>query len=267
MNQKRVAMIFGAIYLAIGAVYLSRASNELESAIFLLPPLLAAVLGFYASSIYKLENIHGKTMAWLGSGLTLFFIGELLFFLYQFVFHKTPFPSVADVFYLLAYPMLLAGLLIEVKMHKPKLSEFNKQALAIITLIFLSLLGVVCYFGIYNAYDAKASTLANIIGMSYGVADLIILVPVIYVLKLAFQFRGGKLFVSWMLIFCAMIFMLAGDIFFASYNDQYSAGTWPYNLIDLFWTASYLLFGYSFYFTASSLKELRAKLLRAKVKK
>jgi hypothetical protein len=267
MNSKKTASIFIATFLFIGGFYLSRTNSQIESVLFLFPPLLAAILGLYAANTYKLENIHGRSTAFLAAGLGFFFIGELLFYFYQFVFHKMPFPSVADVFYLLAYPLLLWGLLIEVKMHKPKLSEFSKRALTVMITLLLVLTAIVSYFGIYKAYDSSSSFLANVIGMGYGVADLIILVPTMYVLKLAFQFRGGKLFNSWMLIFFAILFMLAADILFASYNDQYSAGTWPYNLIDLLWTASYLLFGYSFFYTASALKELHNKFLKSKLTK
>lgn len=264
MSRTNAAIFFSAIYVAIGSVYLATTNNKLQGIVFLMPPLLAAILGFYAANTYKLENIHGKTMALLASGLAFFFAGELFFFMYQYVFHKTPFPSIADVFYLLAYPLILLGLLNEVRVHKPKLTEFSKKAITLMSLVTVAIVAVVAYFGIYKAYDSDATLLANSIAISYGIADLIILVPTMYVLKLAFDFKGGKLFYSWMLVFFAMLFMLTGDVLFASYVDQYSAGTSPYNLIDLLWVASYLLFAYSFLYTASVLKELRQKLVKPK---
>lgn len=264
MNRTNVAIIFAVIYSAIAGVYLSKTANEFQGVLFLLPPLLATIFGFYAANTYKLENIHGKSMAFLALGMACFFIGETLFFMYQYVFHKMPFPSIADVFYLLAYPMILAGLLIEVKMHKPKLSEFNTAAVTVMGGILVALVAIVTYFGIYKAYDPEATFLANWIATSYGIADIIILVPAMYVLKLAFDFKGGKLFNSWMLIFFGMLFMLAGDILFASYSTQYSDGSWPYTLIDMLWVASYLLFAYSFFYTASVLRELRQKLVKPK---
>lgn len=264
MNRTNVAIIFAVIYSAIAGVYFSKTSNEFQGILFLIPPLLATLFGLYAASTYKLENIHGKSMAFLALGMACFFIGETLFFMYQYVFHKMPFPSVADVFYLLAYPMILIGLLIEVRMHKPRLSEFNKSALAIMGGVLAVLIAVVTYFGIYKAYDPDAAFFANWIAASYGIGDIIILIPAMYVLKLAFDYKGGKLFNSWILIFFAMLFMLSGDILFATYSTQYSAGAWPYTLIDLLWVASYLLFAYSFYYTASVLRELRKKLIKPK---
>lgn len=260
MKPKFVLELFVGFFVAFGLLYVSRISSQFESFVFLGPPLLAAIMGMYTARTYQLKNIHGKSAAFIGGGLALFFVGELLFFLYQYVFHTDPFPSPADVFYLTAYPLILAGLLIEVRVHKPHFNEFSKSSIALMLPIVLALTAVVSYFGIYKVYDDSSSALANFIGMSYGIADLFILVPTLYVLKLALQFRGGKLFNSWMFIFFAMLFMLGGDILFASYNDQYSQAEWPYTLIDLLWTASYLLFAYSFYYTASVLKELRNKL-------
>ena len=264
MNRSSVAIIFAVIYSAIAGVYFANTSTKLQGTIFLLPPLLATVMGLYAAGTYKLRNIHGKSMAFLAAGMAFFFIGETLFFMYQYVFHKMPFPSVADVFYLLAYPLILAGLMIEVKMHKPRLSEFNRTTTTVMGGILVALVAVVTYFGIYKAYDPDATFLANWIATSYGIADLIIIVPAMYVLKLAFDFKGGKLFNSWIMIFFAMLFMLSGDILFASYSTQYSDSIWPYTLIDLCWVASYLLFGYSFFYTASVLRELRQKLVKPK---
>lgn len=264
MNRTDAGIVFLAIYSAFVGAYLSNASSKFQSLLFLFPPLLAALLGFYAASTYKLGNIHGRSMAFLASGMAFFFVGEALFFYYQYILDKTPFPSIADVFYLLAYPMILIGLMIEVRMHKPRLSEFSKKTIFVMSTAFIALLGIVSYFGIYKAYDTDATILSNWIAISYGVADLIILIPAMYVLKLAFDFKGGKLFNTWIMIFFAMLFMLAGDILFASYNEKYSEGLKPYTLIDLLWVASYLLFAYSFFYTGSVLRELRKKLVKPK---
>ena len=59
MNRTKTAMAFITLYAVIAGYYLSRTNTKTESLIFLFPPLLAALLGFYAANTYKLENIHG----------------------------------------------------------------------------------------------------------------------------------------------------------------------------------------------------------------
>src|SRR5207302_5981460 len=51
-----------------------------------------------------------------GAGLFAFSVGDVLFNLYAFVWHRDPpVPSIADVFYLAGYPLLTAGLLLLVR--------------------------------------------------------------------------------------------------------------------------------------------------------
>ena len=50
------------------------------------------------------------------AGLLAFTVGDVLFNLYSFVWHRDPpVPSVADVFYLAGYPFLTAGLILLVR--------------------------------------------------------------------------------------------------------------------------------------------------------
>lgn len=268
MNRNLAAIGFLSFYAIISAIYLAKVSNEFQGILFLIPPLLATILGFYAAKTYEFRNVHGRSMLFMALGLGFFFIGELIFFLFQYVFNMDPFPSVADVFYLTAYPLLLFGFITEIRIYKPRLSDFNTSFLSVALPIIALVGALVVYFGIIKVFDQDASFWSNWIAMSYGVADLILLIPSVFILKLALGFSGGKLFNSWMMIFYAVLFMLAGDLLFALNSDNYSTGAYPYTLIDLLWTASYLLFGFSFFYTASVLKELRQVLnqLRDKIK-
>jgi hypothetical protein len=48
-------------------------------------------------------------------GQLLFVIGDVLYAIIEQVLHQSPFPSVADGFYLAGYPVLAAGLLILIR--------------------------------------------------------------------------------------------------------------------------------------------------------
>src|SRR3954452_24893965 len=47
----------------------------------------------------------------------LFAVGDLLFGVYEQILHRAPFPSVADFFYLAAYPVIAAGILLLVRLR------------------------------------------------------------------------------------------------------------------------------------------------------
>jgi hypothetical protein len=261
MKQKPLVIgLVLALFSVTACAYVFRWSTFVANILFLLPPFLAFSAAFYAARTYHLNNPHGQSLVLLASGLFCLFVGELLFFLFQFAFDIDPYPSAADVFYLAAYPLLFLGFMREVATHKINWSRSNKFSDLMATLFVLALAVIVCYFGIYLAYNAGDSVLGNVIGMGYGVVDLIILVPVLFILKMTLDYRGGKLFTSWTLILLAVMLMMAGDILFSIFKDNYTALEYPYTLIDIIWVASYLSFAYSFYHTAHTIKTTHKKL-------
>lgn len=263
MSKKQfAALVLAALFAGIGATYLSRASTLLSNIVFLLPPFLAVLAAACATRTYGLKNAHGIALALFATGLGCFFVGEFIFFLFQFVYHIEPFPSVADIFYLAAYPLLLGGFIKEITLHRVSLLSGNKLVLLLMSSLLSALAVIVLYFGVFLAYSSGDSLISNGIAIGYGIGDLILIVPSLFVLKIALDFRGGKLYNSWMLLLVAIMFMMAGDILFAINSEAYTAFTWPYPLIDLVWVVSYLLFAYSFFYTHATIKELHSKLAR-----
>jgi hypothetical protein len=174
------------------------------------------------------------------------FIGEVIWNYYELILHIKPFPSFADVFYLLAYPLIFFGLLNEVSIGAIHWKKINRAIFFLFTIASLCLAVLVFYFGVYVAYDVKESLLANIIAMGYGVGDLVLIVTNMFVLILVWEFRGGSLSRTWIVIFVSLLCMLLADILFALYPDQYQAQLWIYkNSLDSLWMLSYLLFAYA----------------------
>ncbi|HEY5442861.1 MAG TPA: hypothetical protein VIJ68_04945 [Candidatus Saccharimonadales bacterium] len=255
-----ILVLFALLFASITIVYLLRSDQLLGHSLSLIPPFLAVICGLHAVRTYGLANVQGKSMALLTAGLTCFFIGELLFFLFQFVFHTSPFPSVADIFYLAAYPLLFAGLLKEISLHTFNWRRFNKFVLVIMVLLLLSLIFIVMYFGVFLAYNPGDPLINNVIAIAYGIGDLLLIVPSLLTLNATLDYRGGAMFNTWGLILLALLLMMSGDIMFAIYNNKYAALDWPYTLIDLVWIASYLCFAYSFFYTDATIDELQLKL-------
>ena len=52
-------------------------------------------------------------------GLLLYVTADIIFYTYEDILHREVFPSVADVFYLAAYPFLVAGLLLVIRSRSP----------------------------------------------------------------------------------------------------------------------------------------------------
>lgn len=272
MKATRSVMIaLIALFLLIVGVYLLQLPGIthpiLTNSLFLIPPALATISSIYAMRVYHPSSLQGRAMSFVSAGLACWFIGEVIFFMYQFVFHTNPFPSLADVFYLAAYPLLLIGLTREVLAYGGNwrnLRGANKLVMILSSLLLVVLAFIVVYFGVYLAYQAGAPWLNNFIALSYGIGDLILLIPVLFILKMVLDFRGGKLFYSWLLVLIALFCIMAGDILFAIYTKQYDDLVPAYTLIDLAWVAGYLLFSYSFFYTGQTIKQLQSTLVAKK---
>lgn len=261
-SKQFVLIIFTMLFLVMALLYGLRDSQLVGNMLFLLPPLLAFSTAQHAAKLYGLKNPHGQALALIAAGLLSFFGGELLFFLFQFVFHINPYPSAADIFYLLAYPLLLFGFMREVAVHKINWRTFNRLIMTLMILLILAVSVIVCYFGVFLAYDVHESFASNAIAISYGLADLVLLVPTLFLLKIALDYRGGKLFNTWSMVLFGVIAMMLGDILFAIFNEQYTALKYPYTMIDLAWVVSYLLFAYSFHYTSETITASHRKLVK-----
>lgn len=232
----------------------------LTNAAALLPPMFAALYASKLAYTYKLNTPHGKSFLLISTGLLLWFIGECAFFAFQFLFDIDPFPSVADIAYILGYILLFSGLMYEIRINRVALRDFNQYIKFLIALIVTLLVLAVIYFGVVLGYKPDDSLLSNVIAAGYGFADVALIVPTLYVLKMAVDYRGGKLFTSWGMVLIGLLMNLYADVFFAIFRDQYGALEWPYNMIDLVWVGAYLLFAYAFFNAAYAIRETRKKL-------
>jgi hypothetical protein len=115
-------------YLACGAV--------VALAYYLVPatglvPRWAAKIGLYnglglsaVAAIVVGMRWHRpqRPLTWylFGVGLLSYVTADIIFYTYQDILHQEVFPSAADVFYLAAYPFLMAGLLLLISCPQPR---------------------------------------------------------------------------------------------------------------------------------------------------
>lgn len=260
MKARTPLILFStALFISIAGAYILEHTLT-ANILYQLAPLFAIGCGLYAIHTFKLSNISGQIFALLTAGITCFFIGELIFFYHQFISHTEPFPSAADFFFLLGYPFLFIGYVRAAFNHQVKWKNFGKLNFGSVFVFLILLAVLVGYFGVYKAYAPGDSVAANFISIAYGIGDLIIIAPSLFIIKIILDFKGGKLFYSWLLMLAGLASLLVGDLLFAYYRDHYNELIFPYTLIDLAYVAEYIFFGFSFWYTASTIKDLQTRL-------
>ena len=160
--------------------------------------------------------------AWflLSLGLLSTFAGQLCLAPFQVVRNETPFPSVADIFYVLGYPFLIAALLV-------LLNAYREAGLPIGSIVerglILAAVGVVGALVAVPILRPVAQTggplLDRILSVAYPVLDLVLLLPLALLLRIALRLRGSHAGEVWVLILSGIVFLCAGDIFFAYFQS------------------------------------------------
>lgn len=166
----------------------------------------------------RLEPGNPARPAWflLTLGLLATFAGQLCLAPFQVVFGETPFPSPGDIFYVLAYPFLIAALLVFLRAYREAglpMSSLAERALLVSGVVVVAVL-------ILRPVAATPGPLLDrILTVAYPALDFVLLVPLVLLLRIALGLRGGRAGEVWLLLLSGFVFMCAGDICFAYFQS------------------------------------------------
>lgn len=257
MTRNFLIVVLAAFFGATLITYLSGDYESLTNSIWnLVPPLFAAICGTMTVKVYGMSNPHAKALAFLTLGVFFWFLGDFIWFILEYFYNKNPFPSAADYFYLLAYPILLVGLMQEIKNNSIRWTN-GKALLAVLISLLFGL--IVFYFGIVLAYDPDQSLLNNLVALSYGVGDLVLIIFSVAILMVALGYQKGRLFLPWLYILIGFALILVADILFAIFREEYENFTVVRNL-DLGWISGFLFISFGVFSIGNAIKEARKKL-------
>ncbi len=224
----------GVTYVALGAIAFAgyfTLPDPWSGACFLFVSALALValaVGFRA-------HRPALTRPWLALGIAqlLFLVGDGLWYGEYFFTGTAPAsPSIADLPYLAAYPMLAVGILIFIRARQPRY-----RIAAAIDATLIGVAGVlVLWLTVIDpiVHDLATPFAERAVSVAYPLADALLLAAGAYLLLTG---RHGRR--ALYLLMASIATLLAADVAFAVVADVGVATT----LSDAFWMLSYLLFG------------------------
>lgn len=240
-SQKAVLVILAAGTLGVlfyivwfTGFGLSAASEDVTSSLGLIMlALLGAVLG--GAIVLSPKTTSAIRRAWLLIGLACLSnsIAEMLWFYYA-QNGLNPFPSLADVFYILFYPLLLAGVL-----NLPYLPAKNQYRL--MTWVDMSIVMVVGAMLIWSyilgpVVIQNTTGVAGLISLAYPVGDFLILAGLVSLIQRELN-RIGRSKVFFLVV--SMITTGLADLLFALVQNEGS------NVPMVFMNALWLLSAWS----------------------
>ena len=156
--------------------------------------------------------------AWrrLSLGLTFLLVGQLVIASYQLFLHvPIPFPSVADVFFVVAYPLLVWALAAFIRAYEeagfPTGRPGERWAIGAATALVCAAVAVPV---MRPVLAADVAVLEKILNALYPILDFVLLVPTVILMRLSLRFRGGAVGRIWLLLLFGFVFLCFGDVLF-----------------------------------------------------
>lgn len=208
-------------------------------------PVVAAFFGFKNSKEWGLlESSMGKAVFFLSLGLLTWGTGTIIFAYYNiFLQVAVPYPSLADAFYIVSWPLWIVSMynLSKATGVKFQLKDILGRSLMfiipIITIIIsYYVLIVVARQGFISDYTSGLKTFFD---LAYPIGDVFILTASLLIYGLSFKYLGG--FFKW-----PIIIILGGFVanYVADFSFVYSVTKETYfvaNWIDLIYTTAFFL--------------------------
>jgi PAS domain S-box-containing protein len=200
---------------------------------------LAVLCLLYAATMsrhYDRRHYYGWLLLFVSQ--SSFLVGDIFFAYYDLVLKQSTSPSLADIFYLLAYPLFLSGaLLLPSANFKP--SERIKLILDTGIVLISSIL---IYWSLLIAptieQNLGADTLIMFLAVAYPIGDLLLLFALVELL-----FRSRRNLGADPLIFLGL-FCFSNIFADAIYMGESMAGTYVSGgPLDIIWIISYLMLG------------------------
>jgi hypothetical protein len=179
----------------------------------------------------RLDAGNPARPAWflLSLGLLSTFAGQLCLAPYQIVQGETPFPTVADIFFVLSYPFLIAALFVLLNAYRESGFPIGSPAERAAIVVGVGLIAAVVAVPILRpVVETGGPVLERILTVAYPVLDLLMLVPLALLLRVALRLRGSHAGEVWLLLLSGIVFLCAGDICFAYFQSLGEAHLDPF---------------------------------------
>jgi diguanylate cyclase len=170
----------------------------------------------------RLETGNPARPAWflLSLGLLSTFVGQLSLAPFQVTRNETPFPSVADIYFLLSYPLLIAALFVLLHAYREAGFPMGSAAERVGILAGVGVIASIVALAILPPVaEAGGALLDRMLTVAYPILDLVLLLPLALLLRIALRLRGSRAGEVWLLLMGGFVFLGAGDACFAYFQS------------------------------------------------
>lgn len=207
----------------------------------MLQPLFAAVIVAIAVRT-GLKESAGRRWLLVGLAVTSFAIGDIIWMVLELFQELDPYPSLADVFYVLEYVFFLGAIVLAIRAYSGLVKSKSAAAAGVV----VGVLGVAAVYllllqpYIFPAGVEELGFWGLVVSTLYPVGDVVFMLAPAVTLAVVIRGLGrGKLAWPWWIVVVGALVFALSDSFY-SYADWAGTGLTP--LMDMGWISANLLF-------------------------
>ncbi|MEM2786042.1 MAG: hypothetical protein QXW37_03410 [Candidatus Nitrosotenuis sp.] len=195
-----------------------------------------ALAAIFVGSTYSQSRVFGRSFIILGIGYFFIFVGETIYTIQNFVTYEDPYPSVADPFFMLAYPFIIAHMLINIRYFEPEIKYRS--------VLWMALLG----FAIFSSYFLLSLSQSTDLNFEFYYGLVFVALPSISIPITVYGvllFRGGVIGKAWLILLFGNLSNAIGDVW---YYHLETLGQYQLNHpVNIFWFFAYWVIVYAIY--------------------
>lgn len=202
--------------------------NYLYNALYGLLYLFGGGIAIFYSTKFGIKSNLGKMLLFFGLGLWCYAAGLVVWVYYNFFLRVgIPFPSLADIFFVLFYPVMGLACYNLLRMYKPLINRAILRDSVLIAII--SLLAVFLFFEKPDL-SSHLGLIEKIINVLYPGGDTILVAMVLIALRIG----GGKIHPSLYILLFGLTVQASADFLFVFRNAN--STYWNGDISDLLYT-------------------------------
>jgi hypothetical protein len=210
----KVALPDSSLYRAVLTPHALQVLGALSKLTFL---LMAAIFAWSCARAFEPGNPVRPAWGLLAAGSVAFFLAQLSYAPYQLVLNQDPpFPSLADVLFVLAYPLFAAALFSFIRGYRdagyPLGSARTRWVIACAVAAACAVTG---YFVLRPVIEGPSTGIAKLLNVAYPLLDFVLIVPTALLIRMTLAMRGGAAWKIWAALLGGFTFLCVGDLLFA----------------------------------------------------
>lgn len=233
-----LVILFGVIGFQL---YLNALSDESDiensvTIVSIVSPLSVGIAALVITKRYWKSNVLSKSYLALASGFLFVTFGEISYIILAFVYGIDPYPSFADIFFFLLYPLSMIHLIINIRFFSTKIRIYDK--LGIIALASALTLSY-SYFAFAETQEFDFDSVYGIVFVSSSSA---VLSTAVYGTKVVSKIPLGR---AWMVLTLGITLGMVADFWYnlLEISESYTV----VHVVNLMWYASYWIIVYSLF--------------------